>query len=162
MCICRGSLNKIVNNYCNRVALDGNLWTWSFTSNWMQTPKFKMTMIVALSVSDNDLWVQLRLWSSWVWCIVAGRWADGHDRHDNRRSRTVTLTDVTFSLQLLSLLTPLRVRKVGRAQMLSRKSGCLTEVSRDFLQSLQTNDGILPQIMLRPLFFPHLLLLIVY
>jgi hypothetical protein len=36
-------LNKIrvVNNYWNRVALDGNLWTWSNTRNRMQTPKFK-------------------------------------------------------------------------------------------------------------------------
>jgi hypothetical protein len=33
-------LNEIVNNYWNRVALDGNPWTWSNTRNRMETPKF--------------------------------------------------------------------------------------------------------------------------
>jgi hypothetical protein len=36
------NLNKIVNNYWNRVALDGNPWTLSNTRNRMQTPKFKI------------------------------------------------------------------------------------------------------------------------
>jgi hypothetical protein len=40
------NLNKIVNNYRNRVALDGNPWTWSNTRNRMQTPKFKLTSSV--------------------------------------------------------------------------------------------------------------------
>jgi hypothetical protein len=35
------NLNKIVNNYWYRVALDRNPWTWSKTLNRMQTPKFK-------------------------------------------------------------------------------------------------------------------------
>jgi superoxide dismutase len=40
------NLNKIVNNCWNRVALEGNLWTWSNTSNKMQTPKFKQPISV--------------------------------------------------------------------------------------------------------------------
>jgi hypothetical protein len=36
------NLNKIVNNYWNRVALDGNPLTWSNTHNMMQTTKFKI------------------------------------------------------------------------------------------------------------------------
>jgi hypothetical protein len=34
------NLNKIINNYWNRVALVGNLWTWSITRNRMQTLNF--------------------------------------------------------------------------------------------------------------------------
>jgi hypothetical protein len=36
------NLNKIVNNYWNKIALDGNPWTWSNTRNAMQTPKLKI------------------------------------------------------------------------------------------------------------------------
>jgi hypothetical protein len=36
-------LNKIVNNYWNRVALDGNPWTWSNKTKRMQVPKFKIS-----------------------------------------------------------------------------------------------------------------------
>jgi hypothetical protein len=35
------NLNKIVNNYWNRVALDGNPWTWPKPRNRMQTLKFR-------------------------------------------------------------------------------------------------------------------------
>jgi hypothetical protein len=35
------NLNKLVNNYWNRVVLDGNPSTWSNTRNRMQTPKSK-------------------------------------------------------------------------------------------------------------------------
>jgi hypothetical protein len=36
------NLNKIVNNYSNSVALDGNPWTWSNTRNRMKTTMFKI------------------------------------------------------------------------------------------------------------------------
>jgi hypothetical protein len=36
------NLNKIVNNYWNRVALDGDPWTWSSTRHRMQTLKFSV------------------------------------------------------------------------------------------------------------------------
>jgi glutaredoxin-related protein len=39
------NLNKIVNNYWNRVVLDGNPWTWPNTRNRLQTPKFKIPWI---------------------------------------------------------------------------------------------------------------------
>jgi hypothetical protein len=39
------NLNKIVNNYWNRVALDGNPWTWSNTRNRMQKPKFNVYVV---------------------------------------------------------------------------------------------------------------------
>jgi hypothetical protein len=38
-------LNKIVNNYWNRVALDGNPWTWSTTRNRTQTTKLKKSSL---------------------------------------------------------------------------------------------------------------------
>jgi hypothetical protein len=47
------NLNKLVNNYWNRVMLHGNLWTWSNARNRMQTPKFKMAFL---------LWGQPRQW----------------------------------------------------------------------------------------------------
>jgi hypothetical protein len=39
------NLNKIVKNYWNRVALDGNSWTWSNICNRMQTPKSKASNV---------------------------------------------------------------------------------------------------------------------
>jgi hypothetical protein len=45
------SLNKIVNNYWNRVALDGNPCTWYNTRNRMLTPKFKNRIIIVRVVS---------------------------------------------------------------------------------------------------------------
>jgi hypothetical protein len=48
------NLNNIVNNYWNRVTLDGNLWTWSNTCNRMQTPKFK-TKFVEMSFHTHTL-----------------------------------------------------------------------------------------------------------
>jgi hypothetical protein len=55
-----GNLNKIVNNYWNRLALDGNPWTWSYTRNRMQTPK-------SISVMFNK-----RIFQSTfpLWCIM--------------------------------------------------------------------------------------------
>jgi hypothetical protein len=47
------NLNKIVNNYWNRVALGGNPWTWSNTRNSIQTPKFNLKAIVVLSAYGN-------------------------------------------------------------------------------------------------------------
>jgi hypothetical protein len=44
------NLNKIVNNYWNRVALDGNPWTWSNTRSRMQTPKSKCKLCQSLCV----------------------------------------------------------------------------------------------------------------
>jgi hypothetical protein len=44
------NLNKIVNNCSNRVALDGNPWTWSNTRNRMQTTEFK----IAKNVTSQD------------------------------------------------------------------------------------------------------------
>jgi hypothetical protein len=40
------NLNKIVNNYWNRVPLDGNPWTWSNTRNRMQTHKLRKNVFV--------------------------------------------------------------------------------------------------------------------
>jgi hypothetical protein len=42
ICVIKYIYNKIVNNYWNSVALDGNPWTWSSTRNRMQTTKFKI------------------------------------------------------------------------------------------------------------------------
>jgi hypothetical protein len=39
------NFNKIVNNYWNRVALDGNPWTWSNSRNRMKTFKFKIICV---------------------------------------------------------------------------------------------------------------------
>jgi hypothetical protein len=44
------NLNKIVNSYWNRVALDGNPWTWSNTRNRMQTTKFKILSEVSFAL----------------------------------------------------------------------------------------------------------------
>jgi hypothetical protein len=45
------NLNKIVNNYWNRVALDGNPWNWCNTRNRMQITKFKTSCAVYISSS---------------------------------------------------------------------------------------------------------------
>jgi hypothetical protein len=49
------NLNKIVNSYWNRVASDGNSWTWSNTRNRMQTPKFKITFTYYKSVKTREI-----------------------------------------------------------------------------------------------------------
>jgi hypothetical protein len=43
------NLNKILNNYLNSVALDGNPWTSSNTRNGMQTTKFKIIIIIIIA-----------------------------------------------------------------------------------------------------------------
>jgi hypothetical protein len=50
------NLNKIVNNYWNRVALDGNPWTWSNTRNRMQRTKFHT---FRCSPPPPPFWVEL-------------------------------------------------------------------------------------------------------
>jgi S-adenosylmethionine:diacylglycerol 3-amino-3-carboxypropyl transferase len=74
------NLNKVVNNYWSRVALDGNPWIWSSTRNRMQTPKFKtyvfcLKMVVRPKhVADNLNKVVNNYWNRvvldgnpWIW-----------------------------------------------------------------------------------------------
>jgi hypothetical protein len=65
-------LNKIVNYYWNSVALDGNPWTWSNTSNRMQTAKFKVQISTAeglpcMTQCENE--AKLRCLLYWLVCI---------------------------------------------------------------------------------------------
>jgi hypothetical protein len=48
------NLNKIVNNYSNRAALDGNPWSWSNTRHRMQTTKFKNTSHIHVFLKTMD------------------------------------------------------------------------------------------------------------
>jgi hypothetical protein len=64
------NLNKIVNNYWNRVALDGNPWTCSSTRNRMQTPKFKSKVCIFI-LTDLQIFIQMARWKLLNWlCMV--------------------------------------------------------------------------------------------
>jgi hypothetical protein len=77
------NLNKIVNSYWNRVALDGKTWTWSNTRNRMQTPKFRQVYVMPMEYTPRSLQHQTlsprnvnrtEKQSPYYWCMRADLW----------------------------------------------------------------------------------------
>jgi hypothetical protein len=64
------SMDKIVKNYWNRAALDGNPWIWSNTRNRMQTPKINISIITMTARGLKNSSVLLDSTASWRMCIT--------------------------------------------------------------------------------------------